>query len=62
LGDIKSKDASQRIFDPPHMNEVSQHYAYISCGLGLEFSKLALMNEVIGEHLKLEPIANDFFN
>jgi len=41
---------------------MSQYYACISCGLGLETSKLALMNEVVGDHLKLEPPANDFFD
>jgi len=62
LGNIKSKGASQQIFDPPHANEVSQCYACISYELGFEFSKLALIDEVVGECLKLESIANDFFD
>jgi len=62
LGNIKSKGASQQIFNPHHVNKVSQCYACISHGLELESSKLALMNEVVGDHLKLKPITNDFFD
>ena len=62
LGNIKSKGASQQIFDPSYVNEVSQCYACVSHRLGLESPKLALMDEVVGDCLKLEPIANDFFD
>jgi len=62
LGNIKSKGASWQIFDPPYVNKVSQYYACISCGLILESTKLALMDEVVGDCLKLEPIANYFFD
>ena len=62
LGNIKSKGTSWQILDLPHTNKMSQCYACISCGLGLEISKLALMNEVVGDHLELEPLANDFFD
>jgi len=48
LGNIKSKGTSRQIFDPPYTNEVSQHYACISYRLRLEFSKLALMDKVVG--------------
>ena len=62
LGNIKSKGTSWQIFDLPHVNEVSQYYACISHKLRLESPKLALMNEVVKDHLKLEPITNDFFD
>jgi len=62
LDNVKGKGASQQILDPPHVNEMSQCYACVSHGLRLETSKLALMNEVVGDHLKLEPLANDFFD
>jgi len=62
LGNIKSKDASQQILDPFYVNKMSQCYTCISCGLGLKTSKLALMNEVVGDCLELESLANDFFD
>ena len=62
LDNIKSKDASCQILDPPHANEMSQCYAYISHRLRLETSKLALINKVIRDYLELKPLTNDFFN
>jgi len=62
LDNIKSKDASCQILDPPHANKMSQCYACISHGLGLETSKLALMNKVVRNYLELESLTNDFFN
>ena len=62
LGNIKSKGASCQILDPPHANEISQCYVCISHRFRLETSKLVLINEVVRDHLELEPLTNDFFD
>ena len=59
LGNVKGKGASRQILDLLHVNEMSQHDVCISHRLGLE---LVLMNEVVGDHLELEPFANNFFD
>jgi len=44
------------------MNEVGQRYTGIHSELEPETSKLALVNEVVRDYMKLELITNDFFN
>ena len=44
------------------MNEVSEYHAHIRGKFELETTKLALINEVVRNRMKLKSITNDFFN
>ena len=62
LGDIKSKSAYRKVFNPSHVDEMGKSDSSIQSGFKLKFTKLALMNEVVRHHTKLESITNEFFN
>jgi len=62
LSNFESKDTGWKVFYPPHMNKVDQRYTSIHSELEPETSKLALIDEVVRDYMKLEPITNDFFN
>jgi len=44
------------------MNEVCQCDTSVGSEFELEFSKLALVNEIVKNCMKLESITNNFFN
>ena len=62
LRDVEGKGASQQISDPTSINKMDKSDTCISCGFELETAKLTVMNEIIGDHMKLESITDDFFN
>jgi len=62
LRNVKDKGTCYEIFNPSCMNEMSESNAGIRSGLKLESSKLALIDEVVQHHMKLESITNDFLD
>jgi len=62
LGDIESKSACREVFNSSYANEISESDSSIQSGFKLEFTKLALINEVVRHHMELESITDDFFD
>ena len=62
LGNVKGKSAGQQILDLSHINKMGENNTYISCGFKLEAAKLTMINEVVRDHMKLDSIADGFFN
>jgi len=62
LGNVKGESTGWQILDPFHMNKMGESDTYISCGFKLEATKLTVMNEVVRDHMKLDSIADGFFN
>jgi len=62
LRDVEGEDASQQISNPSSANKMGESDTCISCGFELETAKLTVMNEIIGDHVKLESITDDFFD
>jgi len=53
LGNVEGKSTDQQILDPSSMNKVSESNIYISHGFELETTKLTVVSEIIGDHMKL---------
>jgi len=62
LGNVKGKSAGRQILDPTHTNEMDECNAYISCGFELKAAKLTVVNEIVSNHMRLDSVADDFFN
>ena len=44
------------------MNKIGESNICISYGFELETTKLTVVNEIVGGHMKLDSIADDFFD
>ena len=62
LRNVKGKSTCCEIFNPFYTNEISKGNTNIKGGLKLESSKLALIDEVVQYHMKLEFVTNNFLN
>ena len=62
LRNIKSQDTCRKVSYPPHANEVGKHNVHIRSRFELETTKLALMNEVVRDHVELKSITDNFFD
>jgi len=62
LRNVKGKGTCCEIFNPSHTNEMSESNTGIRGGLKLESFKLALIDEVVWHHMRLESITNNFLN
>jgi len=59
---VKGEGASQQISDPSSVNKMGESDTHISHGFELETTKLTVINEIIGDHVKLEFVTDDFFD
>ena len=62
LRNIESQDAYRNISNLSHTNEVDECNAHIRSGFELETTKLALLNEVVRDHVELKSITDNFFD
>jgi len=62
LGNVEGKSAGRQIFDPTHTNEMDEYDTHISCGFELEATKLTVVNDIVSDHMKLDSVADDFFD
>ena len=62
LGNVKGDSAGWQISDPSSVNKMSENNTCISHGFELETAKLTVMNEIVGDHMKLESITNNLFD
>ena len=62
MRNVKGKSTCCEIFNPSYTNEISEGNTSIRGRLKLESSKLALIDEVVQYHMKLEFATNDFLD
>jgi len=62
LCNIKCNDAGVALLESPCSNEMCKVYTSINSRPLPNVSKLIGIQETIGGHLKLKPVANDFFD
>ena len=62
MQNVKSKGTSRKVFNLPHVNEVSKCYAHIRGRFELETTKLALIDKVVRNCMELKSITDGFFN
>jgi len=62
LGNVKGKSAGRQILDLIHTNKMGECNTHISCGFELETTKLTVVNDIISNHMKLDSVADDFFD
>ena len=62
LCDVKGQGTCYNIPNLLQADKVSKSDFSISCRSMLKFTKLALVDEVVWDHMELETITNDFLN
>ena len=62
MGNVKGKSTGQQILDPSSTNKMSESDTHISHRFELKTAKLTVVNEIIGDYMKLYSIADGFFN
>jgi len=53
LGNVEGKSTGWQILDPSSINKMSESDTHISYRFKLETTKLTVVNEIIGDHMKL---------
>ena len=62
LGNVKGDGAGQQISNPSSANKIGESNICISREFKLETTKLIVVNEIVGDHMKLKSITDDFFD
>jgi len=62
LRNIKSQNACRKVSYPPHANEVGEYNAHIRSEFEHKTTKLALIDEVVRDHMELKSITDNFFD